>query len=1389
MQRIIRLLAVLTIAYCWSVTSVNAQTTLINPLTDGGFEAGATFAANNWIVVNTPPLQTNQWFCGTGAVGFTGARCAFVGTASNNNNYSNVTSVVHLYRDVVVPPGQNDIRLYFSWKCRGRSNEDYLSIYAIDPSITPTAGVPVSSGLLAGNLRNQTTWLNDSLDVPCTFSGSTVRIVFSWINDAANATTPAIAIDNIALICNGSSNCIAAMGLGLVNVPSLPYNSGPGATCGMDDDVTDGNVTVCGNPDYYSDEDVVYAFTPATSGQISIDLNAPLASSTGLMLYDGCPVAGCSGVGGSCVVYQQDVDGSKSICTGVQAGHTYYLVLDGDGVCNDYDNLFISSPNTVATGGTCANPVVLGTLPVSLINESTACMGDDYNNATAGSCGSLFESGEDKVYRYISEGNECISITLMNASSTLIGYQVYYGCPDAGGYCVATDGGYDPIVSTVTLTLPGTYFIIVDSWAPPSSVGYDLNIASFGNGPLNDDVCSALFIPNGVFTLGNNSCSSDMGEPPPPLCWSFPGIVNSVWYKAIVPASGNVTVSVQLLTLQDSQIEVFTGSCSALNSLIDGCNDNAADNCGGGSLASEVHLSGLTPGDTLFIRVDGTFDQVGTFNIMASDTLNSQAFNQQDCLGAISVCNPVINQTTSFFGCGLISDIPAPCNTSNPCVNPTSGNSGCLLSGELNIIWYSIHITAPGLLRWTHSHPMGYYDWILFDLTNNSCQDIANNTLSPVRCNWNGIPSNLCGMQNPVPGGGSPFNFEAPLSVVAGQTLVLALSNWSFTTTGYTLDFSGSSCGIGNASAISWTGTTNTSWITSTNWGGCAAPACGIDATIYPAANQPVISTNTSVNNLNILAGSSLTINPGVTLSVCGDFNNYGAIFISPNSNLLFNNGSVVQHFNGNLIGTNRVGNVIVTKSGGSLVLNDDLDIGGLLLTSNATSVFDANNHYVRLAGNFTNAAGSTTYINPGPTGTLEFNGTALQQYSSGGILDLENIVINNTGAGVNLLSGSLRTSTTGSLHLQLGKVQTNTNEVFVRNPDPASVSGGHTGSFVLGNLRRALSGAADAYDFPVGHALKGYQLANITFTTATTIPELLANFQTYATVPNGPVTTDCPAFDYSLAPVLNNGYWNFTASANPNSGTYDATLYNLNYTNTVSYATVVKSPTSPPTAATWVLDGNCEPASTAAVSIRRGMNGIAALGTGTSISPLPIELLSFTGYPEGNANRLNWVTATETNNAFFTLERSADGASWQALERQSGAGTTSERHDYQALDQHPPVALTYYRLRQTDYDGANSLSEVIAIHNRLDQRIAYGYPNPVANQLHVHRAERQEEDLIIEIDDVCGHCIRRETIHVANGETELTTQVGQLSNGTYYLRLLHNYDQQPETFVFVKNQ
>ncbi len=120
-----------------------------------------------------------------------------------------------------------------------------------------------------------------------------------------------------------------------------------------------------------------------------------------------------------------------------------------------------------------------------------------------------------------------------------------------------------------------------------------------------------------------------------------------------------------------------------------------------------------------------------------------------------------------------------------------------------------------------------------------------------------------------------------------------------------------------------------------------------------------------------------------------------------------------------------------------------------------------------------------------------------------------------------------------------------------------------------------------------------------------------------------------------------------------------------------------------------------------------------------TCSSPLPIELLSFEGRFKGAINELNWSTSTEINNDFFTLESSFDGINYKEVDRIDGAGNSNELLIYQTKDLFPYKGITYYRLKQTDFNGEYSYSKIISIDTKKENSLSF-YPNPSNNNLSI---------------------------------------------------------------------
>lgn len=98
----------------------------------------------------------------------------------------------------------------------------------------------------------------------------------------------------------------------------------------------------------------------------------------------------------------------------------------------------------------------------------------------------------------------------------------------------------------------------------------------------------------------------------------------------------------------------------------------------------------------------------------------------------------------------------------------------------------------------------------------------------------------------------------------------------------------------------------------------------------------------------------------------------------------------------------------------------------------------------------------------------------------------------------------------------------------------------------------------------------------------------------------------------------------------------------------------------------------------------------------------LPIDLVEFNGYSKGITNYLYWVTSTETNNDYFTLEKSANGIDWNYLTRIKGGGNMNTPSLYEYTDYKPFNGTSYYRLKQTDFNGSSETFNIIAIRNEM---------------------------------------------------------------------------------------
>jgi glucose/arabinose dehydrogenase len=173
--------------------------------------------------------------------------------------------------------------------------------------------------------------------------------------------------------------------------------------------------------------------------------------------------------------------------------------------------------------------------------------------------------------------------------------------------------------------------------------------------------------------------------------------------------------------------------------------------------------------------------------------------------------------------------------------------------------------------------------------------------------------------------------------------------------------------------------------------------------------------------------------------------------------------------------------------------------------------------------------------------------------------------------------------------------------------------------------------------------------------------------------------------------------------------------------------------------------------------------------------SVVPVELISFSAAEENGNVRLNWYTASETNNAGFKIERSRDGSDYEEIFFIGGNGTTTNRNVYSYLDETVSSGIYYYRLKQVNFDGSFEYLNVVAINLGMPTEfvLKQNYPNPF-NPKTVISFQIPTEGLVnLVVYDVLGN----EVAILINeqksaGSYDVDLDASQLTSGIYFYKL-----------------
>ena len=572
-----------------------------------------------------------------------------------------------------------------------------------------------------------------------------------------------------------------------------------------------------------------------------------------------------------------------------------------------------------------------------------------------------------------------------------------------------------------------------------------------------------------------------------------------------------------------------------------------------------------------------------------------------------------------------------------------------------------------------------------------------------------------CYMSNPTTPGGEYFNGD-----LDEIHILTTAQSAGWIATEYNNQSSPSTFAYISAEPTVWLGTTSVNWSDATNWSSSSVPASGANLIISnSSSNQPTVNSNVQVGSIWVQSGAALTIGAGNSLSANLDVTTCGTINSASTGILIMNS---TAESNQNIAGTGTV------------------TLGGLAINSTATS-------------------GAVTVSMP--------------------------VTITNT---LTLTAGIINTSTVGAL------IPNNSNLVL-QNGVSIGIGSYTSTSYVNGPLTCQLASiATTTLNFPVGTAgdCRPVQLV-VTHTTTNTYnytTQLIAGSS--FTAPFGAATyTNYPSTVDTLSGVH---YWNINRTNA--SGTYQSNLdlsnttlplvtlyfgtddgvYNSGlltvcktYTNNTNWVDIGKGTCSVPTGSNTTAQSGSITSSAAGPTAFNSFSYFT-LGrlNGTGKNPLPIELLYFTAEPVNNTTELFWSTATETNNNYFTIERSKDGATFDLVKQvksEAPNGNSTIALNYRTYDLSPYEGINYYRLKQTDYNGSFKSTNIVSVNFDKKSFVSI-YPNPTSNSFFVN-VSGDYDNASLKFMDALGREVLSQNISASNVNSISTSY---LTSGIYYV-------------------
>lgn len=169
--------------------------------------------------------------------------------------------------------------------------------------------------------------------------------------------------------------------------------------------------------------------------------------------------------------------------------------------------------------------------------------------------------------------------------------------------------------------------------------------------------------------------------------------------------------------------------------------------------------------------------------------------------------------------------------------------------------------------------------------------------------------------------------------------------------------------------------------------------------------------------------------------------------------------------------------------------------------------------------------------------------------------------------------------------------------------------------------------------------------------------------------------------------------------------------------------------------------------------------------------SLLPVTLVKFGLENKIDEVSLYWETKSESNNDYFLILRSRNGVDFKEVGTVQGMGNTTNSVNYEFIDKKPVMGISYYKLRQVDFDGEYVDSEIIRTDFISGSEFSM-YPNPANSSINLLIVQENENDVLIECIDIFGKVVFRSNHNLFGGINLIPLDIENLANGMYLCRV-----------------